>query len=93
LIQNIAKLYNIINTVDPTITLMYSVRMSTEKYIEEYSVEKPATISDSPSAKSKGTLLHSAKYAIKPITNHTTFTNIKHILPQNTPSLQKQPCK
>ena len=37
--------------------LMYSPRKNIAKRIEEYSVWKPATISPSPSARSKGSLL------------------------------------
>jgi len=47
------------------IILAYSVKRIKEKYIEEYSVIKPATNSDSASGKSKGTLFDSPKREIK----------------------------
>ena len=43
------------------IILAYSVKRIKEKCIEEYSVIKPATNSDSASIKSKGTLFDSPK--------------------------------
>ena len=50
--------------------LEYSVRRTKEKYIDEYSVIKPATNSDSDSGKSKGTLFSSASAQTRANTNH-----------------------
>jgi hypothetical protein len=49
------------------IIFAYSVSNINEKYIELYSVIKPATNSDSDSGKSKGTLFNSASMQTKPI--------------------------
>ena len=46
-------------------TFVYSISKINEKYIELYSVIKPATNSDSDSGKSKGIRLSSAKMHIK----------------------------
>ena len=46
------------------IILAYSVNKMMEKYKDEYSVIKPATSSDSASARSNGTLLDSPSIAI-----------------------------
>ena len=53
------------------IIFAYSVNNINEKYIELYSVIKPATNSDSDSAKSKGTLFNSANIHIKLIIMNT----------------------
>jgi len=70
------------------IIFAYSVNNINEKYIELYSVIKPATNSDSDSGKSKGTLFNSANIHIKLIITNTKFinnkyTNIKTILNLN----------
>ena len=67
------------------IIFAYSVNNINEKYIELYSVIKPATNSDSDSGKSKGTLFNSANIHIKLIiTNiqllNNKYTNIKTIV-------------
>lgn len=51
--------------VEIKIILAYSERKNKANPIPEYSTWKPATISDSPSAKSKGALLVSAIPAIQ----------------------------
>ena len=55
------------------IILAYSVKRIKEKYIEEYSVIKPATNSDSASGKSKGTLFDSPKRLKKKKSKKTGF--------------------
>lgn len=50
----------IAKTVEIKIILAYSERKNKANPMPEYSTWKPATISDSPSAKSKGALLVSA---------------------------------
>ena len=59
------------NKKDIVIILAYSVKRIKEKYIEEYSVIKPATNSDSASGKSKGTLLDSPNKHNKEVTSKT----------------------
>src|SRR5882757_10303036 len=51
------------------IMLAYSPRKNRPKLMELYSTKKPATISDSPSARSNGARLVSAKAEMKKITN------------------------
>src|SRR3984957_8675353 len=51
------------------IMLAYSPRKNRPKLMELYSTKKPATISDSPSARSNGARLHSARAEMKKITN------------------------
>jgi hypothetical protein len=53
------------------IIFVYSVNNINEKYIELYSVIKPATNSDSDSGKSNGTLFNSANIHIKLINTNT----------------------
>src|SRR5207244_9958401 len=55
-------------TVEMRIMLAYSARKKTAKVMPEYSTWKPATISLSPSATSKGARLVSASPAMKWIT-------------------------
>src|SRR5580658_10554430 len=51
------------------IMLAYSPRKNRPKLIELYSTKKPATISDSPSARSNGARLHSASAEMKKMMN------------------------
>src|SRR5580700_9255015 len=51
------------------IMLAYSPRKNRPKLMELYSTKKPATISDSPSGRSNGARLHSARAEIKKMTN------------------------
>src|SRR5580700_10721114 len=51
------------------IMLAYSPRKNSPKLMELYSTKNPATISDSPSARSNGARLHSASAEMKKITN------------------------
>src|SRR6201994_1490993 len=51
------------------IMLAYSPRKNSPKLMELYSTKKPATISDSPSGRSNGARLVSARAEMKKITN------------------------
>ena len=51
------------------IMLAYSPRKKSAKVMEEYSTKNPATSSDSPSGRSKGDRLVSARTEMKKITN------------------------
>jgi hypothetical protein len=64
--------------IDINTMLEYSARKKNTKIIDECSVKKPATNSDSASCKSKGTLDVSAKIDIKKNTNTGNKGIINH---------------
>ena len=60
------------------IMFAYSPRKNRAKVIEEYSTKKPATSSDSPSGRSKGERLVSARTEMKKITNIGSMGSQNH---------------
>jgi len=83
LLPNPKKIKLIINLIK--IIFIYSAKKIKANPPEEYSTLKPDTNSDSPSAKSKGVRLVSAKQE----TNHIKNKGIKKKLIMNTPEFSK----